>query len=136
MKAAIKPIPRAKLIKPMASKKPQILIGKGLIIASALAFVAGTTPALAQTLKLRIPFDDAGPGTTTASDTSGGGLPVTLNMETSTAGVGVDLHGAAGSGIQGVGRSLNQTANPIAGNAAGSIVFVNNDANIGSLGTV
>src|SRR5690349_1934039 len=67
--------------------------------------------ARAQTLKLRFPFDDAGPGTTTASDTSGGGLGVTLNMETSTAGTGVDLHGAASSGVQGAGRSLNMSAN-------------------------
>src|SRR5437868_14045385 len=66
---------------------------------------AGVNSAVAQlTLKLRFPFDDAGPGTTTASDTSGGGLAVTLNMETSTVGTGTDLHGAAGSGIQGQGR--------------------------------
>jgi hypothetical protein len=90
----------------------------------------------AQTLKLRFPFDDAGPGTTTASDTSGGGLAVTLNMENQTNGVGVDLHGAAGSGVQGQGRSLNLTANPISGNAAGSIAFVTNDPNIGTLGVI
>src|SRR5436190_16497435 len=92
--------------------------------------------AQAQTLKLRFPFDDAGPGTTTASDTSGGGLAVTLSMETQTAGTAVDLHGAAGSGIQGQGRSLNQSTNSLLGNVAGTIAFVNNDANIGSLGVV
>src|SRR5947208_5492004 len=59
----------------------------------------------AQTLKLRFPFDDAGPGATTASDTSGGGLAVTLSMENQTVGTAVDLHGAAGSGVQGQGRS-------------------------------
>jgi len=90
----------------------------------------------AQTLELRFPFDDAGPGTTTASDTSTGGLAVTLNMETQTPGTGVDLHGAAGSGVQGQGRSLNQSTNNIAGNVAGSIAFVTNDPSIGSLGAI
>src|SRR5882724_7409479 len=90
----------------------------------------------AQTLELRFPFDDAGPGTTTTSDTSLGGLTVTLNMETQTPGVGVDLHGAAGSGVQGQGRSLNMSTNSIAGNVAGSIAFVTNDVNIGSIGIV
>jgi hypothetical protein len=97
---------------------------------------AGINPAVGQTLKLRFPFDDAGPGTTTASDTSGGGLAVTLNMETSTAGTGIDLHGATGSGIQGQARSLNQSANNTLGNVAGSIAFVNNSSAIGSLGVV
>jgi hypothetical protein len=90
----------------------------------------------AQTLKLRFPFDDAGPGTTTASDTSGGGLAVTLNMESQTVGNAVDLHGAAGSGVQSQGRSLDLSTNNIGGNVAGTIAFVNNDPNIGSLGTV
>jgi hypothetical protein len=107
-----------------------------ITLAALLSVFALAETARAQTLKLRFPFDDAGPGTTTASDTSGGGLAVTLGMETSTAGTGVDLHGAANSGVQGTGRSLNLSANPIAGNAAGSIAFVNNDANIGSLGLV
>lgn len=104
------------------------------LVMSLCLFAASSSTA--QTLKLRIPFDDAGPGTTTASDTSGGGLPVTLLMETSTAGTGIDLHGAANSGVQGQGRALNMSANPIAGNAAGSIAFANNDPNIGSLGLV
>ena len=136
MKAATKPSSAHKLIKPMASNKPQFPVGKGLMLALALTFMTGVNPVLAQTLKLRFPFDDAGPGTTTASDTSGGALAVTLSMETSTAGTAVDLHGAAGSGIQGVGRSLNQSANPIAGNQNGSIAFVQNDANVGSIGSV
>src|SRR5258706_6261451 len=98
---------------------------------------AGVTSAVAQpTMKLRFPFDEAGPGTNTISDTSGGGLAVTLTMETSTVNTGTDLHGAAGSGVQGQGRSLDLSANPFAGNTAGRIAFVNNDANIGSLGTV
>src|SRR5690349_20676452 len=100
-----------------------------LVAALCLFSIPSTQPAQAQTLKLRFPFDDAGPGTNTTSDTSGGGLPVTLTMETQTANTGIDLHGAAGSGIQGQGRSLDMSANPIAGNQAGRIAFVNNDAN-------
>src|SRR5262245_20260331 len=99
-----------------------------LVTAFSLSALAAWNAAQAQTLQLRFPFDDAGPGTTTASDTSGGGLAVTLNMETSTAGTATDLHGPAGSGIQGLGRSLNQSSNNIAGNVAGTIAFVNNDA--------
>ncbi|PWU13202.1 MAG: hypothetical protein C5B50_19780 [Verrucomicrobia bacterium] len=106
-----------------------------LTLLTALGFLVANS-SLAQTLKLRFPFDDAGPGTTTASDTSGGGLAVTLNMESQTAGNAVDLHGAAGSGIQGQGRALNQSTNNILGNVPGTIAFVNNDPNIGSLGTV
>src|SRR5262249_48681183 len=109
MNAVTKPSSAHEHIKPMATNKPQTRVRKGLIFGLALAFVTGISPAWAQTLKLRFPFDDAGPGTTTASDTGGGGLAVTLSMETSTAGTGVDLHGAAGSGIQGAGRSLNQS---------------------------
>jgi len=99
-----------------------------------LLLSGGNVPA--QTLKLRFSFDDAGPGFTTSSDTSGGGLPVTLNMETQTPGIGVDLHGAAGSGIQNQGRSLDQSANNIGGNAPGTIAFATNNASIGSLGVV
>src|SRR5256885_12538922 len=79
---------------------------------------AGLNTAQAQTLKLRFPFDDAGPGTTTASDTSGGGLAVTLNMETQTAGTAVDLPGAARSGVQGQGRVPNQLTNSLPGTVA------------------
>ncbi len=99
-----------------------------------LLFSAGNVSA--QTLKLRFPFDDAGPGTTTASDTSSGGLAVTLNMENQNPGTGVDMHGGAGSGIQGQGGSLNLSTNNIAGNLPGTIAFVTNDANIGSIGAV
>src|SRR5260221_11195262 len=52
----------------------------------------------AQTLQLRFPFDDAGPGTTTASDPSGA-LAVTLLMETSTPGTGTNLHVAPNLGL-------------------------------------
>src|SRR6516225_10156484 len=138
MKTATKHPHLQKPLNRMSSKKiPHIPSAARVIQWLALVLlIAAASSTLAQTLQLRFPFDDAGPGTTTASDTSGGGLSVTLNMETSTAGTGVDLHGAAGSGIQGLGRALNLSANPISGNSAASISFVTNDANIGSLGVV
>jgi hypothetical protein len=106
-----------------------------LLFLAWLCFLAANSSP-GQTLQLRFPFDDAGPGTTTASDTSGGGLAVTLNMETSTAGTAIDLHGAANSGIQGLGRALNMSANSIAGNSNAAIAFVNNNASIASLGLI
>src|SRR5437660_579292 len=63
-----------------------------LVAALACLLAAGLNSAVVQTLKLRFPFDDAS-GTTTASDTSGGGLAVTLLMENQTAGNAVDMHG-------------------------------------------
>jgi hypothetical protein len=108
------------------------------VLMSLCLLAAGVNSAVGQpTLKLRFPFDDAGPGTTTASDTSvAGSLAVTLSMETQTAGTPVDLHGAAGSGIQGQGRALNQSTNSLLGTVPGTIAFVNNNAAIGSLGIV
>src|SRR5437868_5849032 len=116
------------------SPRNKLTLSLAALLAILVSMLLPAGNASAQTLKLRFPFDDAGPGTSTASDTSGGGLAVTLNMETQTAGTAVDLHGAAGSGIQGQGRSLNQSTNNVLGNVAGTIAFVNNDANIGSLG--
>jgi hypothetical protein len=54
----------------------------------------------AATLALRVPFTDA-PGTTTSpSDSSGGGVNVTMQM-TDGSGAPADYHGAAGSGVRG-----------------------------------
>jgi beta-glucanase (GH16 family) len=62
----------------------------------------------APVLALRIPFEDA-PGTTTSpSDTSGGGVNVTMQMTDGT-GAPSDYHGAAGSGVAG-GVSNNSRA--------------------------
>ena len=62
----------------------------------AYTWVTPPPPALA----LRVPFEDA-PGTTTSpSDTSGGGVNVTLQMTDGT-GVPADYHGAAGSSVAG-----------------------------------
>jgi len=99
-----------------------------------LAMLAGSMllgTAFAQTLQLRYTFED-GPGTTT---TSSGALPVVLNMVNS-AGAAVDLHGAANSGVQNQGASLNLSTNPIAGNVNGAYAFTSNNATLGNLGVV
>src|SRR5262245_9524869 len=106
---------------------------------TAIALCAGFFMALgaqAQTLQLWLPFDDAGPGTTTTSDPSGAlGAGVTLLMETS-AGVATNLHGALNSGVQNQNRSIDFSSNPFSGNAAANIAYVTNNAALGSLGVV
>src|SRR5260221_9547156 len=109
------------------SQRNKFILSLTTVLTFLVSLLLSGGNASAQTLKLRFPFDDAGPGTTTASDTSSGGLAVTLNMENQTNGVGVDLHGAAGSGAQGQGRSLNISTNSIAGNLAGPIGFVSDE---------
>jgi hypothetical protein len=86
----------------------------------AFAFIATvlcvTGLASAQTLQLRYTFED-GPGTTTTNDPSSAIYPVPLNMVSGAyPGTPVDLHGAAGSGVQNQGHSLNMTTNSPAGN--------------------
>src|ERR1035437_3873145 len=88
--------------------------------------------AFAQTLQLRYTFED-GPGTTTMSS---GALPVTLNMGASDGVTAVDLHGAAGSGVQGQGKAFDLSTNAISGNGAGSYAFTTNNSTLGSLGVV
>ena len=67
----------------------------------------------APVLALRVPFTDA-PGTTTSpSDTSGGGVSVTMQMTDGT-GAPADAHGAPGSGVRGESngsRALDFTSN-------------------------
>jgi Carbohydrate binding module (family 6) len=105
-------------------------------IALLASFLMASCVAQAQTLQLRLPFDDTGPGTTTTSDASGAlGTAVTLSMETS-ASAGTNLHGAANSGVQNQGRAIDFSSNPVAGNTAGNIAYVTNNAAIGSLGLV
>ncbi len=123
-------------ILPVERRRGESQISLAFLVAFVMTLLLSGGNVPAQTLKLKFSFDDAGPDFTTSSDTNDGGLPVTLNMETQTPGTGVDLHGAAGSGIQGQGRSLNQSTNNIGGNAPGTIAFVTNNASIGSLGAV
>lgn len=74
----------------------------------------------AQTLKVRMPLNDAGPGTTTSSDTSGGGASLTMQL-LNFAGVGTDYHGAVGSGVAGFGRALDFSSNTNLGTAGANL---------------
>jgi hypothetical protein len=97
------------------------------------------------TLQLRFPFMDAGPGTTTASDTSSGGINVTLSMFTDGTAPG-NLHGAVGTGVTNLllsRRALDQTTNTVLtqGNTqpgnnsgAGPLVALRNDSTLATLG--
>ena len=92
----------------------QFLATKGALSSSAgLTVVVGNVP-YGPTLKVRFPFDDAGPGTTSPSDTSSGGVNVTLQMLNQNGGT-TNLHGAANSGVAGFtnpNRALNLSSNP------------------------
>jgi beta-galactosidase len=97
---------------------------------AALTVVVGNVP-YGPTLQLRFGFDDVSTGTTTPSDTSGGGLDVTLQMlKGSTPGGPTNLHGAANSGVAGLTmgtRALNLSSNTSQG-ATGNYVAVTNSA--------
>jgi hypothetical protein len=103
---------------------------KGATTTSAgLIVVVGNVP-YGPTLKLRYAFDDAGPGTNTPSDTSGGGVNVTLQMLTQNGG-GTNLHGAANSGVAGLtnpNRALNVSSNPQGGTTGGNFAAATNSA--------
>ncbi len=83
-------------------------------------------------LNVRFAFDDAGPGMTTPSDTSGGGVNVTLQMINQNGGT-TNLHGAANSGVAGLtnpNRALNLSMNPNQGTTgvSGNFAAVTNSA--------
>jgi beta-galactosidase len=107
---------------------------KGVMITSVgLIIVVGNVP-YGPALKVRFSFDDAGPGTTTPSDTSGGGVSATLKMLNGS-GAATDYHGAARSGVAGLttgSRSLDFSSNtgqggsgPIAATTNASLGFGN-----------
>jgi beta-galactosidase len=107
---------------------------KGALISSAgLTVVVGSVP-YGPTLKVRFAFDDAGPGTNTPSDTSGGGVNANLKMFNGS-GTAADYHGAANSGVAGLttsSRALNFSSNtsqggsgPIAATTNASLGFGN-----------
>jgi len=105
-----------------------------------LAMIAGCMmlgTAYAQNLQLRYTFEDS-PGTTTTDDPSSAIYPVTLNMVSNTAaGLPVDLHGPANSGVQNLGHSLNLSANPATGNSGTQYYAVTTgNATLGQLGVV
>jgi beta-galactosidase len=100
----------------------QFEASKGALNSSAgLTVVVGNVP-YGPTLKVRFPFDDAGPGTTTPSDTGNGGVNVSLQMLNQSGG-STNLHGAAGSGVAGLtnpNHALNLSMNPNQGASAGA----------------
>lgn len=104
---------------------------KGALVSGAfITVVIGNVP-YGPTLKLRYAFDDAGPGTSTPSDASNGGVDAPLQMFNS-GGVPTDYHGAAGSGVAGLtmaSRALNFSANSSQG-GSGPIAATTN-ANLG-----
>src|SRR5205823_4094076 len=89
--------PKAHLFSPTTTKSLRLILS-ALLLSAAVA--------QAQTLIVRFPFDDAPGGTTTPSDTSSGGVSVSLNI-LNGAGVATDFHGAAGSGVSGGTRALD-----------------------------
>ncbi|HEX4262872.1 MAG TPA: Ig-like domain-containing protein [Verrucomicrobiae bacterium] len=104
---------------------------------AALAFLCAllcSLPAQAQTLQFRYNFED-GPGTTTTNDPSSALYPLVMTLTTGSGTAG-DLHGAANSGVQNTGRSLDLSTNPIAGNLGGSFVQLTNSTALGALGSV
>ncbi len=100
---------------------------KGVLKTSVgLTVIIGQVP-YGPTLRVRFSFDDAGPGTTTPSDTTGGGLGATLNMFDGS-GMATDYHGASHSGTAGLttgSRALDFSSNTSQG-GNGSIVATTN----------
>jgi hypothetical protein len=105
-----------------------------MAVLACLSLLLGRCVTHAQTLQFKYTFED-GPGTTTTNDPSSAVYPVPMTMLNSSGGI-VDLHGAANSGIQGRGTSLNIVTNPIAGNAIGSFALATNSATLGGIGLV
>lgn len=86
-------------------------------------------------LKLRFGFDDAGPGTTTPSDTSSGGVAATLQM-LNNAGAPIDYHGAPNSGIAGAitgSRALDFSSTIIQGGAGPIAAITNSTLGLGDV---
>jgi len=96
------------------------------------ALLGWTTAATAQTLQLQYGFEDT--GTTTAS---GGALNVPLSL-LNAGGTATDIHGAANSGVQGQGKSLDYTATTETTGPTlnGPIAQALNNATLGSLGVL
>src|ERR1017187_2329017 len=104
----------------------------GVVALAALMLFGNLASAQTPVLKLRFAFDDGPSGTTTPSDTSGGGADVTLQMITSAGTASTNLHGAANSGVAALtnpNRCLNLSSN---GNQGGSGNFAAvTNANLG-----
>src|ERR1039457_2522696 len=104
---------------------------KGAMVTSVGLTVVVGNVAYGPTLKLRYAFDDNGTGTTTPSDTSSGGVNVSLSMLNKSGGT-TNLHGSANSGVAGLtagSRALNLSSNLTQG-ASGNFAATTN-ANLG-----
>ena len=94
-----------------------------IVLLAALALATSVCVSQAQTLLLRMPFNDTGGGTTAQSDTSTGGANVVLNT-LDTNGVAANFHGIPGSGVSGLNVALDFSTNlsvnlgPVADNTA------------------
>jgi fibronectin type 3 domain-containing protein len=102
--------------------------------ALAALILSGTVNAAQPTLQLRFAFDDSS-GTTTPSDTSGGGANVTLQMLNKTAG-STNLHGVANSGVAGLtnpNRALDLSSNPSQGGNGNFAAVTNASLGFGSV---
>src|SRR5580704_17701019 len=80
------------------------------ILLTLAALAASVCVSQAQTLLVRMPFTDTGPGTTCASDPSTGGSNVTVNMLNLT-GAAADFHGTPGGGVSGLNVALDFSTN-------------------------
>src|SRR5882724_11445998 len=84
-------------------------------------------------LKLRIPLNDPPGSTATSSDTSQGGVDVTLQMMNSS-GAAADLHGVADSGVAGTvngSRALDLSSNSAQPGNPGPLAAVTNSGSLG-----
>src|ERR1017187_9156152 len=94
----------------------ELLASMMLTVSTAMVgLMLSANVSLAQpTLRLRFAFDDGPSGTTTPSETSGGGADVTLQMINSAGTASTNLHGATSSGVAGLtnpNRALNLSSN-------------------------
>src|ERR1017187_5995475 len=94
-----------------------------IVLLAALALATSVCVSQAQTLLLRMPFNDTGGGTTAQSDTSTGGANVALNT-LGTNGTAANFQGIPGSGVSGLNVALDFSTNlslnlgPVADNTA------------------
>ena len=123
--------------------------GYNTSVSSNANFTVASSSGVPSSLLLRLPFTNSvagdGGNNLTLSDTSGGGVALTMNMLTNGTVAG-NLHGAAGTGITNLNvaaMALDLTASTVpsqgnfqAGNngGLGPIVSLNNSAALGTLG--
>jgi hypothetical protein len=107
----------------MPTPHPKHMKTSKIVLLAALALVTSVCVSQAQTLLLRMPFNDTGGGTTAQSDTSTGGANVTLT-NLNNAGTAANFQGIPGSGVSGLNVALNFSTNldlllgPVADNTA------------------